>query len=103
MRATPTIRARSTRRAACPAARDYSRAYLHHLVKANEMLGAMLLSAINLAYYQALMAGMRAAIAPADLPTFRDMTMDRWERGDMPALYVTAVDSHVCRLDKATA
>ena len=46
----------------CPAARDYSRAYLHHLVKANEMLGAMLLSAINLAYYQDLMAGMRAAI-----------------------------------------
>ena len=35
-----------------PAARDYSRAYLHHLVRANEMLGAMLLSAINLAYYQ---------------------------------------------------
>ena len=50
---------------ACPAARDYSRAYLHHLVKANEMLGAMLLSAVNLAYYQELMAGMRAAIACA--------------------------------------
>src|SRR3954463_102441 len=44
---------------ACPAARDYSRAYLHHLVKANEMLGAMLLTAINLAYYQELMSGMR--------------------------------------------
>ena len=48
---------------AFPAARDYSRAYLHHLVKSNEMLGAMLLSAINLAYYQQLTAGMRAAIA----------------------------------------
>src|SRR2546421_2078741 len=47
----------------CAAARDYSRAYLHHLVKANEMLGAMLLSAANLAYYQDLMAGLRAAIA----------------------------------------
>ena len=45
---------------ACPAARDYSRAYLHHLVKANEMLGAILLTTINLAYYQELMAGMRA-------------------------------------------
>ena len=41
----------------------YSRAYLHHLVKANEMLGAILLTTINLAYYQELMAGMRAAIA----------------------------------------
>ena len=45
-----------------PAARDYSRAYLHHLVKANETLGAMLLSAINLAYYQSLMRGL----APRD-------------------------------------
>jgi queuine tRNA-ribosyltransferase len=47
----------------CPAARDYSRAYLHHLVKANEMLGAMLLSLNNLAYYQSLMATLRAAIS----------------------------------------
>ena len=44
MRAMPTIRGRSTRPARCPAARDYSRAYLHHLVKSGEMLGAMLLS-----------------------------------------------------------
>ena len=42
--------------------RTYSRAYLHHLVRVNEMLGAMLLSAINLAYYHELMAGMRSAI-----------------------------------------
>src|SRR6185312_13996991 len=45
-----------------PAARTHSRAYLHHLTKANEMLGQVLLSTINLAYYQDLMAGMRAAI-----------------------------------------
>ena len=38
--------------AACAAARDFSRAYLHHLVRANEMLGAILLTTINLAYYQ---------------------------------------------------
>ncbi len=56
-RVMPTTRVRSTRRARCPAARDYSRAYLHHLIKANEMLGAMLLSAVNLAYYQDLMGG----------------------------------------------
>jgi queuine tRNA-ribosyltransferase len=47
----------------CPAARDYSRAYLHHLVKAKEYLGAMLLSWANVAFYQQLMAAMRTAIA----------------------------------------
>jgi queuine tRNA-ribosyltransferase len=47
---------------ACPASRDYSRAYLHHLVRTGEILGAMLLTWHNLAYYQALMAGMRRAI-----------------------------------------
>jgi queuine tRNA-ribosyltransferase len=46
----------------CPAARDYSRAYLHHLVKSQEYLGAMLLSWANVAFYQQLMAAMRAAI-----------------------------------------
>jgi len=48
---------------ACPAARDYSRGYIHHLVKAGETLGAMLLTWNNLAYYQTLMADIRAAIA----------------------------------------
>jgi queuine tRNA-ribosyltransferase len=47
----------------CPAARDYSRAYLHHLVKSEEYLGAMLLSWANITFYQELMAAMRAAIA----------------------------------------
>jgi queuine tRNA-ribosyltransferase len=47
----------------CPAARDYSRAYLHHLVKSEEYLGAMLLSWANVAFYQQVMAAMRAAIA----------------------------------------
>ena len=47
----------------CPAARDYSRAYLHHLIKAGEILGAMLLTWHNLHFYQALMAEARAAIA----------------------------------------
>ncbi|MEJ2123363.1 MAG: tRNA guanosine(34) transglycosylase Tgt [Alphaproteobacteria bacterium] len=48
---------------ACPAARDYSRAYLHHLIRANEILGMMLLSWANIHFYQELMAGARAAIA----------------------------------------
>jgi len=46
----------------CPAARDYSRAYLHHLVRSGEMLGSMLLSWVNTAFYQELMAAMRQAI-----------------------------------------
>ncbi|PWB64948.1 MAG: tRNA guanosine(34) transglycosylase Tgt [Bradyrhizobiaceae bacterium] len=71
---------------ACAAARTYSRAYLHHLVKANEMLGAMLLSEINIAYYQELMQGIRAAIAAGGFAAFRDATREGWSRGDMPAL-----------------
>jgi queuine tRNA-ribosyltransferase len=47
----------------CPAALNYSRAYLHHLVKSGEYLGAMLLSWANVAFYQQLMAAMRSAIA----------------------------------------
>ncbi len=67
----------------CEAARSYSRAYLHHLVRVNEMLGAMLLSEINLAYYQTLMAGMRAAIAAGRFAAFRAATRAGWERGDI--------------------
>jgi queuine tRNA-ribosyltransferase len=69
-----------------PAARTYSRAYLHHLTKANEMLGAVLLSTINLAYYQALMGGMRAAIEAGRFADFRAEAIARWEQGDIPAL-----------------
>ena len=69
-----------------PAARTYSRAYLHHLTKANEMLGAVLLSTINLAYYQTLMAGMREAIAARRFAEFCDLATAQWERGDLPAL-----------------
>jgi queuine tRNA-ribosyltransferase len=69
-----------------PATRQYSRAYLHHLTKANEMLGAVLLSTINLAYYQELMAGMRAAIAAGSFAGFRAEILEAWEQGDIPAL-----------------
>jgi queuine tRNA-ribosyltransferase len=68
---------------ACPAARDYSRAYLHHLVKANEMLGAILLTSINLHYYQELMRGMRDAIADGRFEDFRARTKEGWARGDL--------------------
>ncbi len=69
-----------------PAARTYTRAYLHHLTKANEMLGAVLLSTINLAYYQALMAGMRNAIEAGRFAGFHAETMAGWEQGDVPVL-----------------
>ncbi|WP_238369040.1 tRNA guanosine(34) transglycosylase Tgt [Heliomarina baculiformis] len=47
----------------CPACRNYSRAYLHHVFRAQEMISGMLLTWHNLHYYQDLMAGMRGAIA----------------------------------------
>jgi queuine tRNA-ribosyltransferase len=68
----------------CPAARDYSRAYLHHLVKADELLGAILLTMVNLSYYQELMAGARAAIAAGRFEDFRRQTHERWQQGDLP-------------------
>ena len=52
---------------ACPACRNHSRAYLHHLFKANEMLGPMLLTWHNIQYYQDLMAELRAGILADDL------------------------------------
>jgi len=55
----------------CPASRDYSKAYLHHLVKSEEILGQVLLSWHNLAFFQGLMAGLRAAIAEGRLEAFR--------------------------------
>ena len=55
----------------CPASRYYSRAYLHHLVKAEEILGQVLLSWHNIAFFQALMAAMRSAIAEGRLEAFR--------------------------------
>ncbi len=68
---------------ACPAARDYSRAYLHHLIKSGEYLAAMLLTWANLHYYQELMAGMRAAIAEGSFTDFAARTREDWARGDM--------------------
>ena len=54
----------------CPASRDYAKAYLHHLFRAGEYLGPMLLSWHNLHYYQTLMAGLRTAIRNGRLGEF---------------------------------
>ena len=55
----------------CPASRDYSRAYLHHLVKAGELLAQILLSWHNVWFYQRLMESMRQAIAAQTFEAFR--------------------------------
>ena len=70
----------------CPAARDYSRAYLHHLVRANEALGGMLLTWNNLSYYQYLMQGCRDAIEQHRYADFMAETKGVWQTGDIPAL-----------------
>jgi queuine tRNA-ribosyltransferase len=65
----------------CSAARDYSRAYLHHLFKAREILGMMLLTQVNIAYYQDLMGGLREAIAMRRLADFVAEVKEGWARG----------------------
>ncbi len=55
----------------CPASQDYSRAYLHHLVRADEILGKILLSWHNIAFFQALTGAMRAAISEGRFEAFR--------------------------------
>jgi queuine tRNA-ribosyltransferase len=67
---------------ACPALSRYSRAYLHHLVKSGELLGMMLLSWANIAYYQELMQGIRAAIEAGRFADFAAATKDQWRRGE---------------------
>jgi queuine tRNA-ribosyltransferase len=67
-----------------PNCRRFSRAYLHHLVRTEEMLGAMILSQINLSYYQELCQGARAAIEAGRLSDYAAETRARWAQGDLP-------------------
>jgi queuine tRNA-ribosyltransferase len=66
----------------CPALSVYSRAYLHHLIRSGELLGMMLLSWANVAYYQSLMQGIRHAIAEGRFADFAAHTQEQWKRGD---------------------
>ncbi len=70
----------------CPACKDYSRAYLHHLSKSKEILGLMLLSWHNLHYYQVLMQGIREAISNETFDHFADDFSIQYTAGDIPAL-----------------
>jgi queuine tRNA-ribosyltransferase len=67
----------------CPACTSYTRAYLHHLFKAREMLGPMLLTSHNLHYYQELTAGLRAAIEDVALEPFAAAFEVDWQAGDI--------------------
>jgi queuine tRNA-ribosyltransferase len=67
-----------------PSARTYARAYLNHLVRSGETLGAMLLSEINIAYYQSLMTGIKDAVATRTFEEFYQRTKSDWARGDIP-------------------
>jgi queuine tRNA-ribosyltransferase len=70
-------------RCQCPVCSTYSRAYIHHLVKSGEMLGAMLLTEHNLSFYQALMQGMREAIAGGTFGSFAsNFRRDYLRKGD---------------------
>src|SRR4030088_144524 len=66
-----------------PSTCTYARAYLHHLVKAGETLGAMLLSEINIAYYQRLMHDVRDAISKGTFESFCERTRAEWTKGDI--------------------
>ncbi|MGR3795197.1 tRNA guanosine(34) transglycosylase Tgt [Vannielia sp. SX4] len=68
----------------CPACRGYSRAYLHHVYRAGEMIAGMLLTWHNLHYYQELMQGMRAAIAEGRFAAFEAEFHAQRAEGDIP-------------------
>ena len=69
---------------ACPVCAIWSRAYLHHLVRSGEMLGAMLMTEHNLSFYQQLMAGLRAAIGEGRLAQFAGDFRARYGRSRSP-------------------
>jgi queuine tRNA-ribosyltransferase len=66
----------------CAASNTYSKAYLHHLVRSNEILGMMLLTWHNLAYYQDLMAGLRKAIGEGRLDDYVSEVKEGWAKGE---------------------
>ena len=63
----------------CPASQNYSKAYVHHLIRSGELLGAMVLSWHNIAYYQDLMTRMRSAIEDAEFDNFLRKFRSAWD------------------------
>jgi len=74
----------------CPACRGYSRAYLHHVFRSQEIISSMLLTWHNLHYYQELMAGMRAAIAEGAFAEFEAAFHAQRAEGDIEPLSSTS-------------
>ncbi len=70
----------------CPACRNYSRAYLHHVCRAGEMISGMLLTWHNLHYYQEIMQGMRDAIASGTFDDWEAAFDAQWAMGDIERL-----------------
>ena len=70
----------------CPACSQYSRAYLHHIHRSQEILASMLLTWHNLRYYQRLMQGMRDAIEAGQFASFAQETRAGWAEGDIPVV-----------------
>ncbi|ARU00504.1 tRNA guanosine(34) transglycosylase Tgt [Yoonia vestfoldensis] len=70
----------------CPACRGYSRAYLHHVFRANEMISGMLLTWHNLHYFQDIMAGMRAAISAGSFAAWEAEFHRQRAQGDIDPL-----------------
>ena len=79
-------------KSACPAARDYSRAYLHHLHRSGEYLAAMLTSWSNTWFYQELMAAIRAAIAAGQFDDFVREHKERLKCAGGGGLIAGAID-----------
>jgi len=65
---------------ACPACAGFSRAYIHHLIRAKEILGAMLMTEHNLWFYQRLTAGLRTAIGAGSVDAFAAAFLARYNR-----------------------
>jgi queuine tRNA-ribosyltransferase len=65
----------------CPVCGTWSRAYLHHLIRSGEILGAMLMTEHNINFYQQLMAGLRTAIGEGRLKAFADQFRSRYGNG----------------------
>ncbi|MFC3051032.1 tRNA guanosine(34) transglycosylase Tgt [Kordiimonas pumila] len=70
----------------CPACKQYSRAYIHHLIRSGEILGAMLLTWHNLQFYQDLMQNLRNAIAHQNLSKYAADFRFNYNAGDIPAI-----------------
>ena len=70
----------------CPACRQYSRAYLHHLIRSEEILGPMLLTWHNIQFYQDLMKGLRQAIGEGRVQKFAEDFLAAEAMGDIAPL-----------------